>query len=338
MNVALFDESVTPESRERVAKLVSEHLEANCPVTYVWKYETSRSDLRALYEKAKGEQWDGRTYLPWDSEVDPSAEDMPDQQIPIFGTHHWTKLSDANVRELRRHFKSWTLSQFMHGEQGALLATAQIVTTVPFIDAKFYASTQVMDEARHVEVYERYLHQKVKMSYPINPHLRSLIDAILSDSRWDMKYLGMQILVEGLALAAFKFIHSFSREPLIKELTHMVMRDEARHVAFGVLSLRDFYKTEVNEKEKREREEFTYEACRLMRDRFMAKEVWENLGFPVEECLQLTEHSESQKEFRRLLFMRVVPNIKRLGLLTPFLREKFDELGILKFEDMPPDA
>ncbi len=338
MTVALYDESVSPESRERVAKLVSEHLEAKCPVTYTWQYETSRQDLRALYEKAKGEQWDGRTYLPWDCEVDPTAEDMPDAQIPIYGTPHWDKLSDANVRELRQHFKSWTLSQFMHGEQGALLATAQIVTTVPSIDAKFYASTQVMDEARHVEVYERYLHQKVRMSYPINPYLRSLLDAILSDGRWDMKYLGMQILVEGLALAAFKFIHSFSREPLIKELTHMVMRDEARHVAFGVLSLRDFYNTEVDEKDRREREEFTFEACRLMRDRFMAREVWQNLGFPVDECLQITEHSESQKEFRRLLFMRIVPNVKRLGLLSPFLREKFDQLGILKFEDMPADA
>jgi hypothetical protein len=338
MTVAVFDDSVSPESRERVAKLVSEHLEANCPVTYVWKYDSSRQDLRALYEKAKGEQWDGRTYLPWDCVVDPTAEDMPDAQIPIYGSKHWNKLSDANVRELRQHFKSWTLSQFMHGEQGALLATAQIVTTVPWVDAKFYASTQVMDEARHVEVYERYLHEKVRLSYPINPYLRSLLDTILSDARWDMKYLGMQILVEGLALAAFKFIHSFSREPLIKELTHNVMRDEARHVAFGVLSLRDFYKTEIDEKDRREREEFTFEACRLMRDRFMGREVWENLGFPVDECLELSEHSESQKEFRRLLFMRIVPNIKRLGLLTPFLREKFDQLGILKFEDMPADA
>jgi P-aminobenzoate N-oxygenase AurF len=334
----LVDPNVSDESRQRVAQMVSEYLDARCPVAYVWSYETSRQDLRALYEKAKGEQWDGRTYLPWDIEVDPTAENMPDAQIPIYGTEHWAKLADKDIQELRRHFQSWTLSQFMHGEQGALLATAQIVTTVPWVDAKFYASTQVIDEARHVEVYERYLHQKVQMSYPINPHLRMLLDTILSDSRWDMKYLGMQILVEGLALAAFKFIHSFSREPLIKELTHNVMRDEARHVAFGVLSLQNFYKTEINERERREREEFTYEACRLMRDRFMGKEVWETLGFPVKECLELSEHSVSQQEFRRLLFMRIVPNIKRLGLLSPFLRQKFDELGILKFEDLPADA
>jgi hypothetical protein len=322
----------------RVAALVAEQLDARCPLNYVWSYESSRAELRALYEKAKGEQWDGRTYLPWDTQVDPTSENFPDQQIAIYGSHLWAKLSPANIRELRQHFMSWTLSQFLHGEQGALLATAQIVTVVPNIDAKFYAATQVMDEARHVEVYERYLREKVLLTYPINRYLRSLLDQILSDSRWDMKYLGMQILVEGLALAAFKFIHSFTREPLIKELTHNVMRDEARHIAFGVLSLKDFYSKELNEKERREREEFTYEGCRLMRDRFLGMEVWENLGFPVDECHELAMNSTAMREFRKLLFMRIVPNIKRLGLLTPFLRERFNELGILQFEDMPADA
>jgi hypothetical protein len=249
---------VDQEARERVAKMVSEFLEARCPVTYTWSYETSRADLRALYEKAKREQWDGKTYLPWHHEVDPHEEYMPDQHIAIYGSDVWNKLDEKNIRELRQHAQAWTISQFLHGEQGALLASAQIVTTVPIADAKFYASTQVMDEARHVEVYERYLREKIQLTYPINVHLRSLLDAILTDPRWDVKYLGMQILVEGLALAAFKFIHQFTREPLIRELTHNVMRDEARHVAFGVLSLKDFYTRECNEKERREREEFTY--------------------------------------------------------------------------------
>jgi P-aminobenzoate N-oxygenase AurF len=329
---------VDPASRERVAEMVTEFLDARCPLNYTWTYKSSRHDLRALYEKAKGEQWDGRTYLPWDAHVDPTEEQVPDHTIAIYGTHLWNKLDKKHIGELRQHMQSWTLSNFMHGEQGALLATAQIVTTVPWADAKFYAATQVIDEARHVEVYERYLREKIQLTYDINEHLRSLLDQILSDPRWDMKYLGMQILVEGLALAAFKFMHTFTREPLIKELTHMVMRDEARHVAFGVLSLREHYATGLNEKERREREEFTYEACRLMRDRFLATEVWRNLGFPLAECTELALCSATMLEFRRLLFMRIVPNIKRLGLLTPFLRERFTELGILQFEDMPADA
>lgn len=317
---------------------VASWLDARCGASYVWRYETARDDLRALYDKAKQEQWDGRTYLPWHLAVDPEAENVPDQNIPIWGTDLWRKLDEKNVRELRQHQMSWTLSQFLHGEQGALLATAQIVTTVPWIDAKLYAATQVVDEARHVEVYERYLREKVELTYPINVHLRRLLDQILTDPRWDMKYLGMQILVEGLAMAAFKFLHTFAKEPLIKDLTHNVMRDEARHVAFGVMSLRDFYLTELNEMERREREEFTFEACRLMRDRFLAEEVWRALGMPVEQCMELAMHSPAMIEFRRLLFMRIVPNVKRLGLLTPFLRDRFTDLGILQFEDMPADA
>jgi len=314
-----------------------EPLDARCPVTWTWDYKSSLERLRALYDKAKHEQWDGQTTLDWSIQVDPERENFPDMQVPIYGTPLWNKLDARNIRELRHHQLSWTLSQFLHGEQGALLATAQIVNTVPWIDAKLYASTQVVDEARHVEVYERYLREKVEKHYPINGSLHTLLDQILSDSRWDMKYLGMQILVEGLALAAFKFIHSFTSEPLIRDLTHHVMRDEARHVAFGVLSLSGYYAT-LTERERREREEFTYEACRLMRDRFLQREVWDHMGLPVEECVELTLHSPAMREFRRLLFMRVVPNVKRLGLLSPFLRARFEELGILQFENEAPDA
>ena len=137
--------------------------------------------------------------------------------------------------------QNWTLSQFMHGEQGALICTAKIVETVPWIDAKYYAATQVMDEARHVEVFAKYLDTKLSGHYPINAHLKMLLDDIVEDSRWDMTYLGMQIMVEGLALAAFGFMHQLTTEPLLKQLLRYVMSDEARHVAFGVLSLKEYY-------------------------------------------------------------------------------------------------
>ena len=136
---------------------------------------------------------------------------------------------------------AWTLSQFMHGEQGALLCTAKIVDSVPWMDAKYYAATQVMDEARHVEVYAKYLREKLEWEFPVNVHLRELLDDVLSDPRWDFTYLGMQIMVEGLALAAFGFQYQFSPDPLLKQITRYVMSDEARHVAFGVLSLQEAY-------------------------------------------------------------------------------------------------
>jgi hypothetical protein len=324
--------AVAPPQPER------ELLDSRCPTNYVWRYEAHKEELRALYEKGKREQWNGQTYLNWQTSVDPEAPIMPDEQNPLFGTHIWNKMTKHEHGAFRRESYAWMLSQFMHGEQGALLTAAQLVNTVPWVDAKYYAANQAADEARHVEVYERYLREKVEVVYPINQHLKSLLDRVLCDGQWDMKYLGMQIIIEGLALASFRMIHDFTSEPLIKELIHMVMRDEARHVAFGVLSLREFYSTELNERDRREREEFVYEASVLMRDRLVGTEVYEKLGLPVEECKRIALESTTMREFRKFLFMRIVPNIKRLGLLTPFLKEKFAEMDILKFEDFPADA
>ncbi len=313
-----------------------EEVSCTFPTTYAWEYGTLKESLRNLYEKAKAGQWDAQTRVDWSIDVDPEAENMPDAQIPIFGTDIWNKMNEKERRKLRHEFQGWMLSQFLHGEQGALLATAQIVDAVPLADAKFYASTQVMDEARHVEVYDKYLRDKIELQYPINPHLKSLLDQIMTDSRWDMKYIGMQIMVEGLALAAFQFIHKMSKDPLIRDITHYVMLDEARHVAFGVLTLQDTYaKGNLSPKEMSERQDFCYESSILMRDRFQAREVWERLGLPVDRCCEIALHSPMMVEFRKMLFSKIVPNLKRVGLLTGKLRSQFatPDLDILKFED-----
>src|SRR5215470_8406296 len=315
----------------------SEPLPTTFDLTYTWHYDATRQDLRNLYEKAKRDQWNATDQLAWGTSVDPEAEIVPDFQIPIYGTHIWEKLTPGEVKKLRREALSWTLSQFMHGEQGALLATAQIVDATPAIESKFYGATQVMDEARHVEVYSRYLREKLTRQYPCNAHLKTLLDQILTDSRWDMKYLGMQILVEGLAMAAFGFMHKMCNEPLLKDLTHYVMRDESRHVAFGVLSLNDYF-MDMKPSDKRDREEFLAEGCRLMRDRLLMEDVWQEMGWPVDEVRQIVLDSPQMKEFRKMLFAKIVPNVKRLGLLTPYVRERFAELDILKFEDAEPSA
>jgi hypothetical protein len=233
--------------------------------------------------------------------------------------------------------QNWTLSQFLHGEQGALLCTAKIVETVPWIDAKYYAATQVMDEARHVEVFAKYLDDKLSGHYPINPHLKLLLDDIVADSRWDMTYLGMQIMVEGLALAAFGFLHNLTTEPLLKQLLRYVMSDEARHVAFGVLSLKEYYE-QLTDAEMLERQEFAFEAAVRMRDRFLQQEVWERMEIDVKEVLPLVVASPQRLLFQSMLFSKIVPNCKKLGLLDAnggWLRERFTELGVIQFEDNP---
>jgi hypothetical protein len=305
---------------------------------YTWEYGVQRQDLRNLYEKSKGAMWNAQTDLPWDTDVDPEAENAPDQTSPIYGTHLWDRLDKkTELPKLRRLSNSYLLSNFLHGEQGALHAAAQIVSSVSGPDAKMYAAAQVMDEARHVEAYDRYLREKVGVTFPISPYLRTLLDEILRERRWDLKYLGMQIMVEGLALAAFGFLGQTSREPLLRALIHNIMLDEARHVAFGVLSLRGIY-DDMTESELRDREDFIIEASRLMRDRFLMQEVWECMGMPVEECLELSLRSEAMQLFRSMLFSKIVPNVKRLGLLTPRVRRGFEELGVIQYESWDASA
>jgi hypothetical protein len=229
------------------------------------------------------------------------------------------------------------LSQFMHGEQGALLCTARIVETVPWIDAKYYAATQVMDEARHVEVFARYLDEKLGSQYGINENLKGILDDILRDPRWDIAYLGMQIMVEGLALAAFGLMYQISTEPLLKKLLRYVMSDEARHVAFGVLSLQEYY-SGLSAAELRERQEFAFEVARRLQRRFAHTEMWERMGVDPAAIYRTMDEVQppAQRLFQQLLFSKIVPNCKKLGLLDTsdgWLRERFTEIGVIEFED-----
>ncbi len=309
-----------------------ETIEALLDVTYTWGYTETRQKLRDLYDKAVRAQWISDDVLPWKTDVDLDNKFAPEQLMPLYGSDIYNRMTEKERHKLDIETFSWTLSQFLHGEQGALLATAQLVDSVTDLDSKLYAASQVVDEARHVDVYNRYVHTKIGFSYPVNTHLKTLLDMILKDSRWDMKFLGMQIMVEGLALAAFGMIRINTKEPLLRELTAYVMGDEARHVAFGILSLRDFYK-EQNEATKREREDFVYEAARLMRDRFLFQEVWDKTGLPTKECMAIALESPGQVMFRQMLFAKIVPAMKKMDLLSERQRGRFAELGILQFEN-----
>lgn len=330
--------AATASRRAKEGPSGTERIAVSHPLTYTWDYACQRPDLRVLYEKSKDLMWNARTGLSWEQNVDPTAENVPDALNPLFGTALWAKLDPKrDVPELRRNQASYMFSNFLHGEQGALLATAQIVELAPTADAKFYAAAQVYDEARHVEAYDRYLREKIEMVYPISKYLRELLDMILTDSRWDFKFLGMQILVEGLALGAFGMIHQTSNEPLIKQITQMIMQDESRHVAFGVLSLKDTYK-DMGSRELADREDFIVHASRLMHDRLLGQEVWERMGFPMAECEEYTRQSQSMQLFRKLCFSKIVPNVKKLGLLTPRVRKGFEDLGVLEYESWEASA
>jgi hypothetical protein len=303
---------------------------------YTWNYGSVKEGLLDLYEKAKRDQWNSTTQLAWNTDVDPEGDIIPPAINPLAGYAPFEKLDAKEVKRFQHAQVALQLSQFLHGEQGALIVASQLVGGVPWIDAKYYAGTQTMDEARHVEVFSRYLREKLEWEWPINDSLKELLDATIQDSRWDFKYLGMQIIIEGLAMAAFGNLYQLCQEPLLKELLLYVMRDESRHVAFGVLSLKGYY-DDMPANELKDREDFIIYACELMRNRLVGSQIADAFGWNPAEVEERVLQSPVGQQFRSMLFARVVPNLKRLGLITPRVRDAFEKLEIIQFEDMDPE-
>jgi hypothetical protein len=302
-----------------------------------WEYGDGRERLLALYQKGKDKQWDAQKRLDWSLEVDPyDALGLPDEAMAIYGTKYWDQFGPKDRAELRRHYASWNFSQFLHGEQGAMVCAARIVESVPDLDSKFYSATQTMDEARHAEMFGRFLQEKIGMVYPINDQLQSLLKDTLSDSRWDMPYLGMQVLIEGLALAAFGLLRDTTTKPLPQQLLSYVMQDEARHVAFGRMALRDYYR-QLTQAELDEREDFVIEGCYLMRDRLRGQEVLENFGISAQEAFDISENSPYLHLFRRLLFSRIVPCVKDIGLWSEKLQRAYVDMGVFELGESSLD-
>lgn len=315
-------------------------VEAAGAARFTWEYDDGRARLLNLYQKGKEKQWDAMARIDWSLDIDPGNPlGTPVEAIPIFGSKTWDKIKNdpSEVDRVRQHAIAWQFSQFLHGEQGAMICSARIVESVPDLDAKFYASTQTMDEARHAETYARFLQEKVGLVYRINPYLKSLLDDTLTDPRWDFPYLGMQVLIEGLALAAFGVLRDITAVPLPKQILAYVMQDEARHVAFGRIALKDYY-AQLSSAELAEREEFVVEGCYLMRDRLRAKEVWENLGYDISDCLTTVDTSPVMQAFRSLLFSRIVPCVKDIGLWGPRIQRAYADMGVLDMAGIDLDS
>lgn len=314
---------------------------------FLWDYKRSREQLVTLYNRASTSQWSSVRDLDWSIDVDPEehvdkdsaamrlyreAGKIPGSPLASWGEQEYVALAV----ELQKSM----LSQFMHGEQGAMMTAAKIVETVPWIDARYYAATQTMDEARHSEVFARYLHDKLGEAYPMSPFLDEQITVLLEDSRWDIAYLGMQVIIESLALAAFSDMHRRTNEPLLKKLLRYVMSDEARHVAFGILSLSELY-SQLSEPELKDRQEFLLENTIRDRSRATTPEVWERLGVdPAKLAPYLMEAAgRLQAGVNRTLmagfFSKLVPNVRKLGLLDAndgYLRRAWAEAGLMEYE------
>ena len=319
----------------------------NAPRTFLWNYERSRPQLVKLYNKAMSSQWSSVTDLDWSTPVDPesliewegstmllakAAKELPGSPIALWGDKEFKRLGVESLTA--------QMSQFVHGEQGAMLAAAKIVGTVPWIDAKYYAATQTMDEARHTEVFQRYMSEKLTEPYEMGPYLKGQVFGLLEDSRWDFAYLGMQIVIESLALATFGSMMRRTEEPLLRKLLRYVIADEARHVAFGILSLGEVYQ-DMSEAELKERQDFLAENTMRSQSRSALPEMWERLGVNFDSItpfLREASHSiglDPTAGFQRAFLSKLVPNVGKLGLLDAnhgYLRRIWGEAGLLEFE------
>ena len=302
-----------------------------------FRYQGEFPEMYELYRRAVQNQWDAETQLDWSIDVDPESPEfplLPRDFVPVAGlADHGIRLDATEQGRFLHDFVAFILSQFLHGEHGALYAAAQVTECVRWFDGKFYGATQVVDEARHVEVFLRYVETKLGKLYQVNDNLFTIIDELMTDSRWDMKFLGMQIMIEGLALGAFSTMYHGTKEPLLKELLRYVIQDEARHVHYGVLALKAHF-SELSEKELREREDWAFEVGLLIRNRFLAHEVydeWFGHRLKRKEWDRIMTELPLMKHFRQVMFKRLIPNLEYIGLFSPRIQEHYARAGLIEF-------
>jgi hypothetical protein len=328
------------DSKHRGARVTTTTSAAARRVTYqletLWDYDyvPTHEELATLYETAKKNQWNGSSAIDWDRPVGTEGPVL-NVQMAFMGTDFFPKLTPEERKEVEIRVSAWRLSQFLHGEQGALVVCGQLVNSIPELDAKLYASTQVVDEGRHVEVFERYV-KKLHKIYPVDPLLKSLLDEILATNLWELKLLGMQMIVEGLAIAAFNVMRKQTGDPTLAQLLDYVLQDEGRHVNFGYFALRRSIPN-MDAAKREYLEDFTFRACDHMyardeRTGFQSvKSVWAEMGWDGDALWGDTiRNSQTTKSFNSFLFQEnLMPRLQRLGLISERIAPRYREIGLL---------
>jgi hypothetical protein len=329
------DEAHMTTADTTAARRVSYQLET------LWDYDyvPTHHELESLYETAKKNQWNGSTAIDWSRPVGREGPVL-NVHAAFAGTNFFTRLTAEEQKEVEIRVSAWRMSQFLHGEQGALLVCGQLVNTIPELDAKLYASTQVVDEGRHVEVFERYVKQLHRI-YPVDPLLKALIDEILASPLWELKLLGMQMIVEGLAIAAFNVMRKQTGDPTLSAVLDYVLQDEGRHVNFGYFALRRAIPT-MEPGRRALLEDFAFRACDAMygRDEHTGfrsvRQVWNEMGWDGDKIWRDTvANSPTTRAFNRMLFTEVlIPRLVRLGLISERIAPRYRAIGLVA-DDAP---
>ncbi|MBV8773225.1 MAG: ferritin-like domain-containing protein [Deltaproteobacteria bacterium] len=301
-------------------------------------YMVHAPDMRRLYENAKRDQWNVSKDIDWSQPVDLDNGIFADGLVDGYGSEIWDKLDPKQRRNLNVEFSCWRLSQLLHGEEGAMLACSQLVDMVPSNDAKFFQSTQVVDEARHTEVLSRYLLEKCDgRVYPMSRNIKLLFDFLLGQGKWFIKTAGLQLIAETFAVGLFRMLAETSVDPLLRSICKRILADESRHMGFSVLGLPDMIAS-LSPSDMAELEDFTAEACRLVLRGQFAREAFESVGFSAGEIKQVEQSRVEQAKandyalfrqiFRREIYTQVVANLKKVGLMTPHMADNLVKIGI----------
>jgi ferritin-like protein len=305
---------------------------------FEFEYSVQAEDMRGLYEKAKRDQWNATRDIGWD--VPPTADGrvLSDELIDIHGSPIWERLGERERVELNRRIAAWRLSVLLYGEQGAMLACSQLVDIVTGTDQKFFQATQVVDEARHNEVLERYLERRLDgLHYPMPENERVLFDSILTDPRWYIKTIALQLVAETFAVAMFKMMAEAAVDPVLREVCRRILQDESRHMGFGMLALPAIV-DEASAAERREMEDYTCMAVEKVLTGFFPMEAYQDVGFSRAQIDEVRTHRREvaarndyalyRKYFRRDMHASMVNNLARIGLLTERVRPRLATLGI----------
>ncbi|MBF0276624.1 MAG: ferritin-like domain-containing protein [SAR324 cluster bacterium] len=334
-----------PEQCKTASRLSTDEIEHIAEIfktpivgSYNWDYTQEDNRIHRLYQLGKKLNWNVNHDINWEGIISQSRSPFT-REGNAFGCYEqYLDMSEEKRIEFDWVRFSDQCSQFLHGEQGALIVASQLVSCAPTYNGKLYAASQAFDEARHVEFFNQFIDRQIHKRFPCRPGLKAILDMILTDERWDLKLFGMQVIIEGLALAAFNTAKAASSIPVFKEGIHFVTRDEGRHVAFGVNYLEEFTKT-LSPEEKDIRAFVALEAMRLLRDPVADQEVFNNFGWDVEHAMEFFRDNFSRFDFKIQLFGRIIPNLKRIGLLeTEKVRQVYGDIGLLDFENITPDT
>jgi len=333
-----IEKTIDPAAVEEITEIFRTPLVSS----YNWDYSVPDTRIKRIYNLGKELNWNVDVDLDWENGMISTDQFPTDEKYnPYSGFKPYEDLSLEQKVEFSWHRAALVASGALHGEQGALLVAAQLTSCAPSYEAKLYAASQTFDEARHVEFFNKYIQKQIGIMYPVGVGLKSLMDKILTDERWDLKFIGMQIVIEGLALAAFNTAKQQSNVPVHKKGLHFVIRDEARHVTFGINYLEEFVKR-LSRDEREERALFAFQAATGMggsrgnQIRFYERYGWNKEE--VKEHLRNSDLDRASQEFRTQLFGRIMPNLKRIGLLTDNVKPMWEALGVLDLQDLPSDG